>query len=819
MIQYTYIFVFIKVLGYSVKINSINNIEAAKNQIRFQKTSSNNTQKSSFDENNNISNIYYSPLSFGRSWSEHKSWGASIDPKTKETSFKLFTYPDTKKVTVTVQKRDNNIAQKTVELKNKGQGVFESTEKLKPTDFTHGDKYYFTIYKGNGNIDIVKDPYAARQESLLGASTLYDHSLFNWSDNHWYEKDSNRISRRANNQNKLKSIDDARIYELNIASFTKKGTFKAAKSKLKSLKDMGFNAIEIMPVENTYSFNWGYDGVDKFAPSEHLGGPDELKDLINYAHNIGLNVIMDMVPNHIGPDGSAFRKTGPYVKGNNCFGEAWNFEGRDSRYVRDLMVNAAINWIDNYHCDGLRLDMTKFMESDYTMKQIAAEINYHRPDAFLIAEDSRANVGVNKDGSFYDNYDEPHDKRVTNPLKQFESAEGQSENEHCNAIENISQSKTSLGRLGYDSEWDFNYFHSLKDGLYGVVDLDRFEKAIYCSQDRVKYVMSHDEIGNYEGSRLIAKLMVPMLHLNENIILGDEDLSRAEKFSKLKNCSIDDAKATISAQKAQFCAEKLAIMLQTGELDKYNTNGLTSKRWVHAIEQAFKDEVLEPLGIDKSSGITLDLIKTMYLKSFDINKMALARTFSIPGPKMIFQGDEKADMTPFRFFREFQSIPNEDYLYYEKGYKPGRSALEESKLGSLRYTPSAKNIMNKFSNLTKDLNILNEKNPALTRGTLIPENTVKHQASQLLATHSVDNESKNEIFTITNFNAADYPRIGAADYYINFPQGQWVEILNTDDKKYGGNGNINTSPVYSDGQHNSPIKISGYSTLIFKRVV
>ena len=801
-----------------MKVNAINNIEAVKKQGSTHKIPNENLQKVSNKQNNDISNIYYTPVSFGRQWSEHKSWGASIDPKTKDTSFKLFTFPDAKKVTVTLIKRNKKSIRKSYDLMNKGNGVFETETPIKSEEFSSGDRYFFTIYKGNGDIEKVKDPYSARQESLSGASTLYDHSIFNWNDEKWYNNNKDRISRKANKQNRLTDVDNARIYELNIATFTKKGTFDSAKTRLKSLKELGFNAIEIMPVESTYSFNWGYDGVDKFAPSEHLGGPDKLKELINYAHNIGLNVIMDMVPNHIGPDGSKLSQTGPYVKGQNCFGEAWNFEGRDSRYVRDLMVNAALNWIDNYHCDGLRLDMTKFMESDYTMKQIAAEINYHRPDVFLIAEDSREHISVNDDGSFYDNFDEPHDKRVTNPLKQFESAENQGEDKHCRAIEDISHNKTSLGRLGYDSEWDFNYFHSLKDGLYGIVNLDRFEKACYCSQGRVKYVMSHDEIGNCEGSRLIAKLMVPMLHLNENITLSDEDIARAEQFSKLKNCSLEDAKKTVSAQKAQLCAEKLAIMLQTGELDKYNTTGLTSKRWVHAIEQAFKNEVLAPLGINLTSGITLDIIKAMFLKSFNINKMALARTFSIPGPKMVFQGDEKADMTPFRFFRQFLSVPNEEYLYFEKGYKPGRSALEESKLGIIKYTPTAKNIMNKFSNLTKDLNMLNEKNPALTRGRIIPEHTVKHQASQLLATHAVDIESQNEIFTITNFNAADYPRLDAADYYINFPQGQWIEILNTDDKKYGGSGNINTSPIYSDGQHNSPIKISGYSTLLFKRI-
>ena len=141
------------------------------------------------------------------------------------------------------------------------------------------------------------------------------------------------------------------------------------------------------------------------------GGPDKLKELIDYTHGLELNVVMDYVPNHLGPDGAQLKRTGPYIKGNNAFGESFNFEGENSKYVRDYIVNAAMNWIDNYKVDGLRLDMTKFMESDFTMKEIAAEINHHFPSVFLIAEDSRQGVNVNHKGYFED-YSQLHDKRV-----------------------------------------------------------------------------------------------------------------------------------------------------------------------------------------------------------------------------------------------------------------------------------------------------------------------------------------------------------------------------------------------------------------------
>ncbi len=764
-----------------------------------------------------ISNTYYTPITFGRSYKEHKSWGAVISPDTKDVSFKILTYPDTKKVTVTILK-NNGKTKKEYELGNKGNGIFETENKIPKEEASHTDRYFYTLYKGNGDIDRVKDPYSFRQFKLLDESVLYDHSLYEWNDDDWYKNNKNRISRKADNINQLTPVNAARIYELNIASLSRKGTFEAAKNAIKQLPAIGFNAIEIMPVENTYSFNWGYDGVDKFAPSEHLGGPDELKQLIDYAHSIGLNVIMDMVPNHLGPDGASLLRTGPYIGGNNCFGESFNYEGKNSQYVRDYIVNAALNWIDNYHCDGLRLDMTKFMNSDYTMKQIAAELNYHKPDAFLIAEDSRTNISIDDGGNYWTNYDELHDKRVINPLLASESGEGENETIHINAINKISKSDTSLGRLGFNSEWDFSFFHALNDALYGSVNLDDLEKALYCSQDKVKYIMSHDEIGNFEGTRLIAKLLVPMLHLNDNIILNSKDKDRAKEMSEMKNISFEDAKRTVTLQKAQFTAEKLAILYLTGELDKYDTKNITSKKWKNAVNTAFENDILSPLGIKYFSPKSFDRIKIMFEKSYSKMKMAMARTFATPGPKMVFQGDEKADLTPFRFFREFESVKDEHFLYVEKGYKTDKSALYDSKQGTIKYSQKGRIYTNKFKKLIEDLNQINRENPALYKGYLIPDKTVKHYFSQVISTLACDNESGNQIYTITNFRDTKYPENYGYGYYITFPKGKWVEILNTDDKKYSGSGNTNNNIIESNGDQNIPINISGNSTIIFKKI-
>ena len=772
----------------------------------------------SYKQMDALPNVYHMPISFTRKWSEHTSWGAVINPKTKETTFKILTYPDSKKVIVTVVDSKDETLKETYELTNMGKGIFATKEPIPAGKVKHGDKYSYTIYKGNGDIDTVKDPYSFRQVKLLGESVVYDHSRYRWRDSFWFNEDKHRISRRADQKNQLTPVSNARIYELNIATLTKNGTYSSAKNVMHSIKRAGFNAIEIMPVENTYSFNWGYDGVDKFAPAEHRGGPDQLKELIDYAHSIGLNVIMDMVPNHLGPDGASLKKTGPYIGGQNDFGEAFNFEGKNSRYVRDFIVNSALYWLAYYHVDGLRLDMTKYMKSDYTMKQIAAEVNYHFPDAFLIAEDSRDKISVDDFGNYWDNPDEIHDKRVVNGLLPFEYGESASQDVHCAAIEDICRGKTSLGRLGYDSEWDFNYHHRLEDMLYGATNLDSFEKACYCSQNAVKYVMSHDEIGNREGTRLIAKLMVPMLHLNENVILDEEDQKRAQELVRMTKRPLHKVRESLTNQKAQFVAENLAIMYQTGKLDRYNTENITNPRRLAEVKEKFIDDVLMPLGIKCSSDVTYDTIKEAFIKSFDKNKMALARTYSIPGPKMVFQGDEKADLTPFRFFRQFESVKNEHSMHVEKGYDTGLAAYNKSIMGSISYTASAKDSMNKFKRLTKDLNQLNVENPALTRGYLLIDSTIKNP-DNVFATHAYDPQRNNEVFSVTNFADLKYPREGAAKYYIRFPQGVWIEKLNTDDKKYDGSGNINgKNEIYSDGSTLKAINLSGYTTAIFVRI-
>jgi maltooligosyltrehalose trehalohydrolase len=158
------------------------------------------------------------------------------------------------------------------------------------------------------------------------------------------------------------------IYELHIGAFTEAGTFRAAAARLDELLDLGITAIELMPVADCAGrWNWGYDGVCLFAPNRNYGTTDDLKFLINAAHAKGLAVILDVVYNHLGPEGNYLGEAGPYLSNRHstAWGSAPNFD--DAEYgsgLRRFFIANAMNWLDEYHFDGLRVDAIHCMKDD-----------------------------------------------------------------------------------------------------------------------------------------------------------------------------------------------------------------------------------------------------------------------------------------------------------------------------------------------------------------------------------------------------------------------------------------------------------------------
>jgi maltooligosyltrehalose trehalohydrolase len=155
------------------------------------------------------------------------------------------------------------------------------------------------------------------------------------------------------------ALADYVIYELHDGTYSDAGTFDGAIPHLAELADLGVTAIEIMPVaEFPGGRNWGYDGVHLYAPESSYGGPDGLKRLVDAAHAAGLAVVLDVVYNHLGPEGNYLGAYGPYFTSaaRTPWGDAVNFGGPGSPGVRRFVVDNALYWITEYRVDALRLD-------------------------------------------------------------------------------------------------------------------------------------------------------------------------------------------------------------------------------------------------------------------------------------------------------------------------------------------------------------------------------------------------------------------------------------------------------------------------------
>jgi maltooligosyltrehalose trehalohydrolase len=166
---------------------------------------------------------------------------------------------------------------------------------------------------------------------------------FPWEDRHWFGL----------------RIEDYIIYELHVGTFTAEGTFDAMIPHLDALKDVGITAIELMPVAQfPGNRNWGYDGVYPFAVQNSYGGPEGLRRLVNACHQRGLAVVLDVVYNHLGPEGNYLGDFGPYFteRYQTPWGAAINFDGPHSDGVQRFFIENALYWITEFHIDALRLD-------------------------------------------------------------------------------------------------------------------------------------------------------------------------------------------------------------------------------------------------------------------------------------------------------------------------------------------------------------------------------------------------------------------------------------------------------------------------------
>jgi 1,4-alpha-glucan branching enzyme len=338
-----------------------------------------------------------------------------------------------------------------------------------------GDEYKFALKTPFGDF-LRNDPYALKVTNSAGNGIVYSHSSFDWQGIEF----------------QIPSWHELIIYELHVGTFHVKeqnsiGTFYTAIEKLAYLKDMGFNAVELMPCsEFPGDRSWGYNPANPFAIESDYGGPDGLKAFVKAAHESGIAVILDVVYNHFGPsdlDLWQFDGWSENDGGGIYFYNDWRAEtpwgstrpdyGRGE--VRQYIHDNALMWLRDYRVDGLRMDMVPYI------RNVKADGNPSND----IPEGMSLMQWINKD-----------------ILENFPNRITIAEDMH--SLDFITNS-TENGGLGYGSQWDAKFVHTVRDAIITAHDQDRNIDAVVeaitnrynaDSFQRIIYTESHDEVAN-----------------------------------------------------------------------------------------------------------------------------------------------------------------------------------------------------------------------------------------------------------------------------------------------------------------------------------
>jgi maltooligosyltrehalose trehalohydrolase len=364
---------------------------------------------------------------------------------------------------------------------------------------TEGTLYRFRLEGGSE----LADPASRFQpEGVHGPSALVDLSAWRWQDSGWTGL----------------PLESLVIYELHVGAFTPEGTFDGVVNQLDELRDLGVTAVELMPVAQfPGSRNWGYDGVFPFAAQASYGGPDGLHRLVEECHARGLAVVLDVVYNHVGPEGNRLAELGPYFtdRYRTPWGSAMNFDGAGSDEVRRHFIESALQWLEDFHVDALRVDAIHGI-LDTTARPFLLELA-ESVDGSAEKSGRRLHVIAESDLG---------DVRVIKPRE--------------------------LGGFGYAGQWTDDFHHSLhailtgeRAGYYADFGrLDHLAKAytqgmVYTGQYStarqrrhgsstagipgkrfVVYAQNHDQVGNRMlGDRLTALVGFEQLKLAAGVLL------------------------------------------------------------------------------------------------------------------------------------------------------------------------------------------------------------------------------------------------------------------------------------------------------------
>jgi len=365
--------------------------------------------------------------------------------------------------------------------------------------------HYF--YRLNNSRELPDPASFSQPQGIHGPTQVVDHSRFKWEDKNWSGIELQKMI----------------IYELHVGTFTSEGNFTAIIKRLNELKKLGINTIELMPVAQfPNERNWGYDGVFPFAVQNSYGGPEGFKKLVNEAHKNGIAIILDVVYNHLGPEGNYLSEFGPYFtnKYKTPWGDAINFDGKYNEEVRNYFIENALYWFREYHIDALRLD---------------------------------AIHGI------YDQSDHPFLQELAEKVEQFSKGEGRKY--YLTAESDLNDSRVvrsrEKGGYGLDAQWNDDFHHCVhalltgeKNGYYADFGkLEHLAKAIregyvYSGEYSVYrkkphgnsskdipanrfiiFIQNHDQIGNrMHGERLSQLVSFEMLKFATGILFASPNI-------------------------------------------------------------------------------------------------------------------------------------------------------------------------------------------------------------------------------------------------------------------------------------------------------
>lgn len=358
--------------------------------------------------------------------------------------------------------------------------------RIEVDDVYPGTRYYYTLEDGQD----YPDPASSLQpEGVHGPSEVVDHSTHTWRDQDW----------------RGLPFRDLIFYQLHVGTFTPEGTFEAIIPRLSELAQLGINALQLLPIcQFPGDRNWGYDGVYLYSVQNTYGGPEGLKKLVDTCHSHGIAVFLDVVYNHMGPEGNYYSQFGPYFteKYHTPWGNALNFDREWADGVRDFIANNPLFWFEQYHIDGLRFDAIHEvidMGAVSIWELISSKVTYLEQklgrSLYLVAESDLNSPRVVKSPEFggYGFHAQWLDD-FHHALHVLVNKAGKHKYADFNRIEQLARAYTD----GFVSSGDYVAFRKRKFGASSAgIPGDRF----------VVFNLNHDQVGNQSGRERLSLLV------------------------------------------------------------------------------------------------------------------------------------------------------------------------------------------------------------------------------------------------------------------------------------------------------------------------